>query len=66
MCPKYNSRQVFSSSMEKELVNYLLQCSKMCYGIGYSECRKLAFQLASKNSIMVPNNWNTNEMAGID
>lgn len=66
MCPKYNSRQVFSSSMEKELVNYLLQCSKMCYGIGYFECRKLAFQLALKNNIVVPNNWIINEIAGID
>lgn len=31
----------------------------------YSECHKLKFQLASKNYITEPNNWNTNEMAGI-
>ncbi|CAI6372200.1 unnamed protein product [Macrosiphum euphorbiae] len=66
MCPKYNSRQVFTSSIEKELVNYLLQCSKMCYGIGYSDCRKLAFQLALKNNLVVPHSWIINEMAGID
>lgn len=66
MRPKYNSRQVFSAELEIELIKYLEQYSKMNYSLGYLECRKLAFEIAMKKNIQVPDNWTQNKMAGID
>lgn len=64
--PNYASRKVFNSEQEHELKEYLLKCSKMCYGLTTRATRKLAYQLAKINNIKVPASWDSNEMAGLD
>ncbi|KAJ4436439.1 hypothetical protein ANN_19072 [Periplaneta americana] len=63
MCPKYNSRQVLSSDLEKDLVDYLLTCSAMCYGLTSMDCRKLSYELAVRNQLNYPESWNINKRA---
>lgn len=63
--PHYDNHKVFTTDQEKELVNYLLTCSKMCFALDTKTCRRLAYELASKNNLNFPDNWNTG-MAGID
>lgn len=48
MCPRYDCRLVFNKNQEKQLVNYLIECSKMCYGLSNVECKKFAYELAKK------------------
>jgi transposase-like protein len=46
--PNYSCRQVFTVDEESALVDYILTCSKMCYGLTPPDVRRLAFQLAKK------------------
>lgn len=64
--PKYQHRQIFSKFQEEELCKYLITCSEMCFGLGTSNCRKLAYQLAKKNVLVYPKTWDENQMAGFD
>lgn len=66
MKPNYNCRQVLPTELELMLVKYLVSCAKMCYGVGYVECRKFAYELSIKNNLSVPDTWNKNKMAGIE
>ncbi len=54
MCPKYNSRQIFTEEQEEILAEYLQVSSKMRYGVTPLDCRRLAFQMATRNNIPVP------------
>lgn len=56
--PHYDNHKVFTTDQEKELVNYLLTCSKMCFALDTKTCRRLAYELASKNNLSFPDNWN--------
>ncbi|KAF2905483.1 hypothetical protein ILUMI_00695 [Ignelater luminosus] len=57
MAPNYAARRTFSAEQEDELGEYLTKCSKMAYGISTKECRKLAFEMAIRNNIKVPDSW---------
>ncbi|KAG5884662.1 hypothetical protein JTB14_005406 [Gonioctena quinquepunctata] len=61
---KYATRQVFSRNEEIELEIYLKKSSKICYGLTYELCRRLAFQYASKLNEKIPRNWGINKKAG--
>lgn len=64
--PKYNTRIVFTEEMEADLVNYVIKCAQMFYGLTKIECCKLAFQFAAKNKLKYPPNWDRKEEAGAD
>src|SRR3978361_1339982 len=49
--PKYNTRNIFSENEETLLAEYLIECSKRCFGVTTTECRKLAYQLAIRNNL---------------
>lgn len=66
MKPKYDSRKIFSEAEEHSLCDYILQCTRMCYGKSTKEVRQLAYELAVANSIKIPNNWEREKKAGID
>lgn len=66
LTPKYNSRQIFDKDQEKELVQYILTMSKMGYGLTVTECRKLAYEMAIRNKIKIPENWSKNKEAGLE
>lgn len=63
---KFTSKQVFTESEEIELSTYIKKCSKLQYGLTFKAARKLAFDFAKSNEIIHPDNWNTNNMAGLD
>lgn len=46
--PNYGVRKIFSSEQENTLVDYILTCSKMFYGLSMMDIRKLAFAMAEK------------------
>lgn len=56
--------QVFSPVQEKDLVEYLLKCSDIYFGLTPKDIRLLAYQFAKKLNVKYPETWNENEMAG--
>ncbi|XP_063931371.1 tigger transposable element-derived protein 6-like [Zophobas morio] len=66
MKPKYDTRRIFTDEQESSLVNYVLQCSKMCYGKSTKDVRILAYELAIANNVNVPKSWKDNKKAGVD
>lgn len=59
-------RKIFSDDQERELANFLKDCSTMFYGLTNIETRKLAFEMAEINKIKYPENWKASKMAGKD
>lgn len=66
MTPNYACRRIFSDDQEKELVEYIVTCSQMCYGLSTIEIRKLAYDMALVNKIDIPENWGRLQLAGLD
>jgi len=68
--PKFNSKytvnQVFSQVQESLLVEYIIKCSKINYGLTCKQIRKLAYDYSLKSNIKVPKAWSENCIAGID
>jgi len=58
--------QVFTEQQEKELCEYLIRSTQKGFGLSSVDCRKLAFELGSKNDIKIPRQWKENEKAGTD
>lgn len=63
---KYTSYQVFSKDQEKMLCEYILQCSRVNYGMTYKQVRQLAYDYAKKLGTSMPESWTENKIAGID
>jgi len=59
-------RQLLSDAEEAELVKYLLDASKMFFGLSPKETRKLAFQFATDLGKPVPEKWKITLSAGED
>lgn len=55
---KYASFQVFSTQEEAVLNNYIIDCSKMHYGLTCIQVRKLAYEFATSNNLKIPQSWN--------
>lgn len=66
LTPNYANRAVFSVDQENALQEYLINCSRMCYGLDTVECRKLAYEMAVYYKLNIPKNWEDKKMAGID
>ncbi|XP_030762940.1 uncharacterized protein LOC115887614 [Sitophilus oryzae] len=60
------TREVLPDDMESELAEYLLDRSKLYFGLSTKEIRRLAFEFAIKNNIVVRTNWTANQMASVD
>src|SRR5258705_5718589 len=66
LTPNYANRKIFSEEQEQALESYLVTCAKMFYGLTIIDCRKLAFEMAIKNNLATPPNWNEKKMSGIE
>lgn len=66
MTPNYKCRLIFSNEQEICLKDYMLTCSKMCYGKSTKDFRILAYEMAKINKIKMPDTWEENKRAGID
>ncbi|XP_065650907.1 uncharacterized protein LOC136079118 [Hydra vulgaris] len=64
--PRFNTRQVFTEEEEHSISNYLLQASKMNYGLSTKTTRQLAYEVAVANNKVCPDSWIKNKTAGID
>lgn len=63
---KYGHQQVFSVEEEAMLEEYLVQSSKLQYGLTYKQVRDLAYDYAIKLQCKFPNRWETEKTAGLD
>lgn len=63
---KYTSAQVFSTQQEKMLTEYLLNCSKMHYGLSLRNLMSLAYEFAEYCGCKYPESWKKNKCAGKD
>lgn len=54
---RYTSQQVFSKEQELMLVDYIIKCSKMNYGMTYTQIRQLAYDYARKLICKYPKVW---------
>ncbi|XP_065160329.1 uncharacterized protein [Atheta coriaria] len=61
---KFTSNQVFSTEEEALLNNYIIECSKMHYGLTIIQVRKLAYEFAKANQLNFHPSWHHNKMAG--
>jgi hypothetical protein len=52
--PNYECRRIFSLEQEKVLVDNILKCSKMYYGLSAEQYRQLAYVMVVVNH---PSNW---------
>ena len=56
--------QVFSKEEEPGLEEYVLTCSQMFHGLGYTAVRRLSFEYAQRRGKKYPESWEKNAMAG--
>lgn len=64
MVPNYANKQVFTEEHERMLAEYVINCSKMAYGLTTKGVRKLAYEFATLNNRTVPDSWRANKIAG--
>ncbi|KAJ8966431.1 hypothetical protein NQ314_003529 [Rhamnusium bicolor] len=51
----YGRNKIFTKEQDV-LVNYTLKCCEMGYGFSREQARKLAYEMAVKNDIKIPDN----------
>lgn len=61
---KFATKQVLTMKEEENLARYLLECSKMNYGLTLKDTRKLAYTYAVSEGRTIPDNWSEDKMAG--
>lgn len=66
LTPNYSHCRVFSLEQEECLANYVSTCSRMFYGLTPKNVRKLAFDMAEKNNLNIPQKWTSTKQAGED
>ncbi|XP_034234265.1 uncharacterized protein LOC117641222 [Thrips palmi] len=63
---KYGKRHIFSKDIEDSIVSYCLEVAQMGYGLSTDNVRELAFEVADKNKIQMPEKWSVEKKAGLD
>lgn len=66
LCPNYTVNQIFPKELEQSLHDYIVTCSKMFYGLSLKDCCQLAYELAVKNNLKVPEKWHVEKLASVD
>lgn len=64
--PNYKNKQVFPESLEVELKDYIIQASKIHYGVTKKKVTEIAYKLAKSNGLKFPESWEKNQRAGED
>ena len=57
---------VFTSDMERDLVNHVKLLADTFHGLSILKCSQLAYNFAAENNLMVPKYWELNQRAGKD
>ncbi|KAK9744645.1 CENP-B N-terminal DNA-binding domain [Popillia japonica] len=63
---QHGFKSVFTIEEENLLSEYLLQASRMCYGLTLKDTQELAYRYAIANEKHIPQSWTANKMAGIE
>jgi len=63
---RFTIRQIFNENQELMLVDYVIKCSKLNYGMTYKQIRQLAYQYGRRLQCKFPSSWIDNKIAGID
>ncbi|XP_072380696.1 uncharacterized protein [Diabrotica undecimpunctata] len=66
MEPNYAVRLVFNTEHETSICDYIKNCSKMAFGLNTLKVRELAYDMAAKNNITMPDSWKANKCASKD
>jgi hypothetical protein len=59
------NRQIFNENRELILVDYIIKCSNLNYGMIYKKFRRLAYDYG-RLQCKFPSSWIGNKIAGID
>ena len=62
--PNYSVRKIFTTEEEKSLEAYIIDCSKMNFGLTRRNIKQLAYELGMKNNKPLPQNWIVGKIAG--
>lgn len=57
-------KQIFSDLQEHQLAEHIKELSNMFHGLCLKQVMQLAFQLADKNGLDIPNSWTERNQAG--
>ena len=63
---RYTRRQIFNVNQELVLVDYVIKCSKVNYGMTYKQFHQLAYDCGRRLQSKFPSSWIDNKIAGID
>lgn len=63
MAPNYKVKQIFPTELEISLRDYIIKCAKLFYGLSLKDCRQLAYELAIKNNLEIPESWHAEQLA---
>lgn len=66
LTPNYAVHKIFTDAEEKEIVDYILKCSQMFYGLTITDVRNLIYEVALLNNKKVPEKWHETKLAGIE
>ena len=66
LTPNYSVNKIFSDEEEMSLREYLINCSRMNYGLNYQSVRLLAYQFAAENDKKIPESWKPQKIASLD
>ncbi|XP_034535041.1 uncharacterized protein zgc:113274 [Notolabrus celidotus] len=58
------AKRVFTKEVEKDLADHIKKLAEQFHGLTPKKCCELALELAERNNIPVPNNWNEKGLAG--
>lgn len=66
LTPNYAVHKIFTDAQEKSIVDYVLKCSQMFYGLTIMDVRSLIYEVAMLNNIKIPEKWHETKLAGIE
>ena len=60
---RYKSRQIFNVNQDLMLLDYVIKCSKLNYGMTYKQFRQLAYDCGRRLQSKFPSSWIDNKIA---
>ncbi|CAG9769767.1 unnamed protein product [Ceutorhynchus assimilis] len=63
LTPNYAVRKIFTDAQEKSIVDYVIKCSQMFYGLTIMDVRRLIYEVGVLNNIKVPEKWHETKLA---
>lgn len=64
--PGFKKAQIFKNEEELQLSEYLIQASRLNYGLSLKQFRELAYEFAKANNKKIPPSWESKKIAGRD